>query len=111
MFDQLNLNKNIVNIEFIANGVLVILPVRTTTTDEFEKNEVRRQAYLHGIYKEESESNDSELNRIRGVDDFQEIHPDKKYRKMTVKEIRDEQIYQFKTLDEALEFIRTEFKN
>lgn len=109
MFDELN--KNIVRIEFIANGVLVTLPVRNITTDEFEKNEVRRQAYLKSIFDGEIETTDSELRRIQGVEDFKEIPSDKKYRKMTVKEIRDEQVYQFKALDEALEFIKQEFKD
>lgn len=109
MFDKLN--KNIVNIEFIANGVLVVLPVRNVTTDEFDKNEVRRQAYLHSIFEGEVETSDSELRKIQGMDDFKEIPAHQKYRKMTVKEISDEQIYQFKKLDEALEFIKQEFKD
>lgn len=109
MFDKLN--KNIVSIEFIANGVLVILPVRNVTTDEFDKNEVRRQAYLQGIFEGEIETSDTELRRIQGIEDFKEIPADKKYRKMTMKEIRDEQIYQFATLPEALEFIKNEFKD
>lgn len=109
MFDKLN--KNIVNIEFIANGVLVILPVRETTTDEYNKNEVRRQAYYQSIFEGEVETSDPDLRRLQGDEDFEEIPAHKKYRKMTVKEISDQQVYQFKTLPEALEFIKQEFKD
>lgn len=105
------LNKNIVTIEFIANGVIVVLPIRNVTTDEFDKNEVRRQAYLQSLFDGEIETSDSELRRLQGLTDFKEIAADKKYRKMTVKEIRDELIYQFATLPEALEFIKDEFKD
>lgn len=103
-------NKNKVTIEFIANGVLVILPIRNITTEEYDKSIAIREAQIHAIYNQELES-DSEVRRLQGKLEFEDIPDDKKYRKMTLSEIRDQQIYQFQTLPLALEFISQEFKN
>lgn len=102
-------NKNRVTIEFIANGVLVILPIRNITTKEYDKSIAIREAQIHAIYNQELES-DSEIRRLQGSQSAEDIPDDKKYRKMTLDEISDKQIYQFKTLPLALEFISNEFK-
>lgn len=107
MFD-LN-NKNRVTIEFIANGVLVILPVRNITTDEYDKSLVLREAELESMFRSEVES-DSEVRRLQGKEP-QRIPDEKKYRKMTVSEISDKQMHQFSDLDSALLFIKNEFKD
>lgn len=102
-------NKNKVTIEFIANGVLVILPIRNITTEEYDKSIAKREAQIHAIYNQELD--ESEIKKLQGMPEFDDVPDDKKYRKMTLSEIRDQQIYQFETLPLALEFISQEFKN
>lgn len=109
MFNEIN--KNRVTLEFIANGVLVILPVRNITTEEYDKIQIKREAILESMFKEEMESNDSEIKRLQGRPDFEDVPDDKKFRKMTVKEISDQRVYQFSNLVDALTFIQTEFSS
>lgn len=105
-------NRNKVVIEFIANGVIVYLPIRNVTTDEYDKSMVRREAMLQSLFDGELETSDPTLRKIQGgALDFSDVPDEKKYRKMTISEISDNLIYQFKTLPEALKFIEEEFTN
>lgn len=109
MFNEIN--KNRVTLEFIANGVLVILPVRNITTEEYDKSQVRREAMLQSMFENEMDTTDPELRRLQGTPTFEDVPESQKYRKMTVKEISDQQVFQFANLVDALTFIQTEFSN
>lgn len=109
MFDQ-PLNTSSITIEIVSNGFIVVLPVRYSTTEKYHDQIIKKEAKMESIFRNEVES-DYDLKRIIGKQDDEDLSFDEKFRKMTLSESRNQSIFVFKTLPEALQFIQQEFKD
>jgi hypothetical protein len=110
MFDQPPVNTSSITIEIVENGFIVVLPVRYSTTQKYQDMMVRREAQYESIFRTEVET-DSEIKRLQGKSNDDDLPFDEKFIKMTVSEAKNKNILVFKTLPEALQFIQDEFKN
>lgn len=97
-----------ITIEQIANGWMVILPFQPVMDNgNFEEDMIRRQAK---IFKEELHDTDPVLSRIKEEQYALSGNPEPA-NSMPLKDMKNDRIYMFKELDEALTFLSQKIKN